>query len=253
MFQWVSLFSTYVSSTCFGPHRSIIRSVLYKLYLQIWYVVTRVLLDTSQPLQSCRNFTDCEIRENVRVKSHISLTRIITAFTWRTWWEVSTPASLLGAAELRLHIIWNGYANRVFCDDTHTLYQGVLHLRYVIRFRGTPINVITVMRTTCTNFHESPSIQSRRRDFLYRISAKQVTKNMASTGRNLFSPPTENMAVTGPIYMTLTTALHFFFFWVKNSYTELHTKKYDTRFSSWCLVKGRQSDKRTCPSHSAKT
>ena len=35
------------SSTCFGPHRSIIRSVLYKLYLQIWYVVIRVLLDTS--------------------------------------------------------------------------------------------------------------------------------------------------------------------------------------------------------------
>ena len=35
------------SSTCFGPHRSIIRSVLYKLYSQIWYVVIRVLLDTS--------------------------------------------------------------------------------------------------------------------------------------------------------------------------------------------------------------
>ena len=30
----MSLFSTYVSSTCFGPHRSIIRSVLYKLYSQ---------------------------------------------------------------------------------------------------------------------------------------------------------------------------------------------------------------------------
>ena len=43
----MSLFSTYVSSTCFGTHRSIIRSVLYKLYLQIWYVVIRVLLDTS--------------------------------------------------------------------------------------------------------------------------------------------------------------------------------------------------------------
>ena len=26
--------STYVSSTCFGPHRSIIRSVLYKVYLR---------------------------------------------------------------------------------------------------------------------------------------------------------------------------------------------------------------------------
>ena len=34
LFYWVSLFSTYVSSTCFGPHRSIIRSVLYKLYSQ---------------------------------------------------------------------------------------------------------------------------------------------------------------------------------------------------------------------------
>ena len=43
----VSLFSTYVSSTCFGPHRSIIRSVYYKPYSQIWYVVIRVLLDTS--------------------------------------------------------------------------------------------------------------------------------------------------------------------------------------------------------------
>ena len=47
-FYWVSLFSTYVSSTYFGPHRSIIRRVLYKLYLQIWYVVLLcVLLDTS--------------------------------------------------------------------------------------------------------------------------------------------------------------------------------------------------------------
>ena len=42
------LFSPYVSSTCFGPHRSTIRSVLYKLYSQIWYVVLLcVLLDTS--------------------------------------------------------------------------------------------------------------------------------------------------------------------------------------------------------------
>jgi hypothetical protein len=44
----VSLFITYVNSTCFGPHRSIIRSVFYKLYVQIWYVVMLcVLLDTS--------------------------------------------------------------------------------------------------------------------------------------------------------------------------------------------------------------
>ena len=39
--EWV-LFSTYVSSTCFGPHRSIIRRVFYKLYLQIWYVVIQL-------------------------------------------------------------------------------------------------------------------------------------------------------------------------------------------------------------------
>ena len=37
----------YVSCTCFGPHRSTIRSVFYKLYLQTWYVVIRVPLDTS--------------------------------------------------------------------------------------------------------------------------------------------------------------------------------------------------------------
>ena len=35
------------SSTCFGPDRSIFRGVFYKLYVQIWYVVIRVLLDTS--------------------------------------------------------------------------------------------------------------------------------------------------------------------------------------------------------------
>ena len=35
------------SSTCFEPHWSIFRSVFYKLCVQIWYVVTRVLLDTS--------------------------------------------------------------------------------------------------------------------------------------------------------------------------------------------------------------
>ena len=57
VFQWVSLFSTYVSSTCFGPHRSIIRSVLYKLYSQIWYVVILcVLLDTSS-----RNGWTCRV------------------------------------------------------------------------------------------------------------------------------------------------------------------------------------------------
>ena len=44
-FLWVSLFSTCVSSTCFGPHPSIIRSVLQAVFAD-WYVVIRVLLVT---------------------------------------------------------------------------------------------------------------------------------------------------------------------------------------------------------------
>jgi hypothetical protein len=44
---WLSLFITFVSSTCFGTHRSIFRSVFYKLYVQIWHVIIRLLLDTS--------------------------------------------------------------------------------------------------------------------------------------------------------------------------------------------------------------
>ena len=45
----------FVSSTCFGPHRSIVRSVLYELYVQIWYVVLLcVLLDTSSRYKVCK-------------------------------------------------------------------------------------------------------------------------------------------------------------------------------------------------------
>ena len=44
VFSELVLFSTYVSSTCFGPHRSIIRSVFYKLYSHIWYVVINSLI-----------------------------------------------------------------------------------------------------------------------------------------------------------------------------------------------------------------
>ena len=53
--EWV-LFSTYISSTYFGPHRSIIRSVSYKLYSQIWYVVIRVLLDNEVVERTSYNF-----------------------------------------------------------------------------------------------------------------------------------------------------------------------------------------------------
>ena len=42
----MSLFITYVSSTCFGPHRSIIRSVLQAVFADLVCVI-RVLLDTS--------------------------------------------------------------------------------------------------------------------------------------------------------------------------------------------------------------
>ena len=42
----MSLFITYVSSTCFEPHRSIFRRVLQAVFAD-WYVVIRVLLDTS--------------------------------------------------------------------------------------------------------------------------------------------------------------------------------------------------------------
>ena len=61
VFQWVSLFSTHVSSTCFGPHRSIIRSVLYKLYSQ-----TLVCAVISVPLPHAKS-------------AH-------TACTKRSWW-----------------------------------------------------------------------------------------------------------------------------------------------------------------------
>ena len=44
----------FVRSTCFGPHRSVIRSVLYKLYSQtLVCAVIRVLLDTSS---RCKNY-----------------------------------------------------------------------------------------------------------------------------------------------------------------------------------------------------
>ena len=57
------------SSTCFGPHRSIIRSVLYKLYLQIRYVVLLcVLLDTSS-----RNGWTCRVVRVYLVGLHMCI------------------------------------------------------------------------------------------------------------------------------------------------------------------------------------
>ena len=43
----MSLFSTYVSSTCFGPHRSIIRRVLQAVFADLVCANMCVLLDTS--------------------------------------------------------------------------------------------------------------------------------------------------------------------------------------------------------------
>ena len=96
VFLWLSLFITYVSSTCFGPHRSIIRSVLYKLYSQIWYVVIRVLRSNGWTcrvlrvyyhipksantfLQLCNGWT-CRV---VRVFPHTKSAH--TACTKRSW------------------------------------------------------------------------------------------------------------------------------------------------------------------------
>ena len=36
-FLWLSLFITFISSTCFGPHRSIIRSVLQAVFADLVY------------------------------------------------------------------------------------------------------------------------------------------------------------------------------------------------------------------------
>ena len=62
------LFSTYVSSTCYGPNRSIIRSVLYKLYSQTVVcgntrttqlcVVVRVLPHTKSAHTAFQNVPD---------------------------------------------------------------------------------------------------------------------------------------------------------------------------------------------------
>ena len=76
VFEWVTLFSTYVSSTCFGPHRSIIRSVFYKLYSQIWHVVIRVL----QFVLQLRKGWTCRV---VRVLPHTKFAH--TACKRRSW------------------------------------------------------------------------------------------------------------------------------------------------------------------------
>ena len=71
VFQWVSLFGTYVSWTCFGPHRSIIRSVSYKLYSQTLVCGTTVRTTRHvQPLQSCRK---CWINLPIKTTLHILL------------------------------------------------------------------------------------------------------------------------------------------------------------------------------------
>ena len=60
------------SSTCFGPHRSTVRSVLYKLYVQIWYVVIRVLLDTSSRYEVCNGWACRGVRWGPK---HVEVTK----------------------------------------------------------------------------------------------------------------------------------------------------------------------------------
>ena len=68
VFQWVSLFSTYVSSTCFGPHRSIIRSVFYKLYSQALVCGNKRSTRHVQPLQLCNGWTCRLVRASPHTK-----------------------------------------------------------------------------------------------------------------------------------------------------------------------------------------
>ena len=57
----------FVSSTCFRPHRSIIRSVLYKLYSQTLVSGNTRTTRHVQPIRSCRkNFATC-VRACARV------------------------------------------------------------------------------------------------------------------------------------------------------------------------------------------
>ena len=70
----------FVNSTCFGPHRSNIRSVLYKLLSQALVCGTTVRTTRHvQPLQLCNGWT-CRV---VRVLQHIPMSAT-TACTKRS-------------------------------------------------------------------------------------------------------------------------------------------------------------------------
>ena len=58
----MSLFSTYVSSTCFGPHRSIIRSVLQAVFADLVCGNTRT---TRHVQPSLRNGWTCQVVRTV--------------------------------------------------------------------------------------------------------------------------------------------------------------------------------------------
>ena len=124
VFRWVSLFSTYVSSTCFWPHRSIIRSVLYRLYLQIWYVVIRVLLDTSSRYEVRKSWT-CRV---VRVLPHTK--------------SANTPCKQMllkmdrwGPKHVELTHVLNKLNHKKLCVSCWTAYCKMIHGPYSIKFR----------------------------------------------------------------------------------------------------------------------
>ena len=80
VFQWLSLFSTYVSSTRFGPHRSIIRSVLYKLYSQTLVCGTTVRTTRHvQPLLVLAGRVEQYAYYHIPKSAN-------TACTKRSWW-----------------------------------------------------------------------------------------------------------------------------------------------------------------------
>ena len=108
--EWV-LFSTYVSSTCFGPHRSIIRSVFYKLYSQT--LVCGTTVRTTRHVQPLfRNGWTCRV---VRVLPHTkSVNTACTKRSWRWTGEVRNMSSW--------HKCWINSVIKTLCVSCWTAY-----------------------------------------------------------------------------------------------------------------------------------
>ena len=119
----------YVSSTCLGPHRSIIRSIFYKLNVQIWYVVIRVLPNMSSHYEvvGSRKYTYYHIPnlliQLVKNAPEDGLVRSETCRAKHMWWINSIIKKLCVSC-------WTAY---ILQDDTWFLqYQvNVMYLLWL--------------------------------------------------------------------------------------------------------------------------